>query len=253
MKKNQIRDLTLTSIFTAIIVLMTFIPQLGYILVGVTEMTLIHIPVLIGVFLLPKRYAIFLGFMYGVTSMFKAIQVNAGLAVAFINPLVSILPRVLFVICAIFIFIGLKYIIQKMKHGEVYVFGFIAIITVLGIFYGSNAISDFTGWNKSVLNAIALLLSAIMMTLYFAFIRNMNKERILYPSVLLISTVIHTFLVLFSILLFSKGLLIDLFQTEQVVGILVTIAVTNGLVEALLAALIGTPIIYALKQIQERN
>ena len=64
---------------------------------------------------------------------------------------------------------------------------------------------------------------------------------------MLISTVVHTLLVLFSILLFSKDLLYSLFQTEDVIGILVTIAVTNGLVEALLAALIGTPDYYCIK------
>ena len=64
MKRNQIRDLALTSVFAAIILVMTFVPSLGYILVGITELTLIHIPVLIGVFLLPKRYAIVLGLIF---------------------------------------------------------------------------------------------------------------------------------------------------------------------------------------------
>lgn len=252
MKRNQIRDLALTSVFAAIILVMTFVPSLGYILVGITELTLIHIPVLIGVFLLPKRYAIVLGLIFGLGSMLKAIQVNTGLAIAFINPLVSILPRLIFVILAILIFKGLKLVFEKTKQGDVYIFGFVSLISVVSVFYASNAIGTFTGWNVSWLNLISLIVAALLITFYFAFIKGKNKDRVLYPSVMLISTVVHTLLVLFSILLFSKDLLYSLFQTEDVIGILVTIAVTNGLVEALLAALIGTPIIIALKHIEER-
>ena len=175
-----------------------------------------------------------------------------GVAVAFINPLVSILPRVLFVLFAVLIFYVLKKLLEKWKHGDIFTFGLVSLISVIGIFYGSNAVADFSGWDRPVLNFIALILSALVITFYFAFIRKMDKSRILYPSVLLLSTVVHTFLVLFAILIFSKDILVDLFQTEEIVGILVSIAVTNGLVEALLAAVIGTPIIYALKQIQER-
>lgn len=253
MKNNQIRDLTLTSVFAAIILVMTFVPSLGYILVGITELTLIHIPVLIGVFLLPKRYAIVLGLIFGLGSMLKAIQVNTGLAIAFINPLVSILPRLIFVILAIFIFKGLKLIFEKTEKGDVYIFGFVSLISVISVFYASNAVANFSGWNVNWLNFIALVISALLITFYFAFIKGNNRDRVLYPSVMLISTVVHTLLVLFSILIFSQDILFELFQTEDVIGILVTIAVTNGLVEALLAAVIGTPIIIALKQIAERN
>ncbi len=253
MKRNQVRDLTLTSVFAAIILVMTFVPSLGYILIGITELTLIHIPVLIGVFLLPKRYAMTLGLIFGLGSMLKAIQINTGLAIAFINPLVSILPRLLFVILAILIFKGLKLIFDKTKQGDVYIFGFVSLISIVSVFYASNAIATFTGWNAAWLNLIALVIAALLMTFYFSYIKGENKDRVLYPSVMLISTVVHTLLVLFSILLFSQDLLYALFQTEDIIGILVTIAVTNGLVEALLAAVIGTPIIIALKQIQERE
>ncbi|MDD3067784.1 MAG: ECF transporter S component [Acholeplasmataceae bacterium] len=252
MKRNQVRDLALTSVFAAIILVMTFVPSLGYILIGITELTLIHIPVLIGVFLLPIKHSIVLGLIFGLGSMLKAVQVNTGLAIAFINPLVSILPRLIFVILAILIFKGLKLVFDKSKKGDVYIFGFVSLISIVSVFYASNAIATFTGWNTSWLNFVALVITSLLLTFYFGFIKGESKDRVLYPSVMLISTVVHTLLVLFSILLFSKQLMYDLFQTEDVIGILVTIAVTNGLVEALLAAIIGTPIIIALKQIQER-
>jgi uncharacterized membrane protein len=253
MKRNPIRDLTLTSVFAAIILVMTFVPQVGFITLGITELTLIHIPVLIGVFLLPKRYALVLGFVFGLGSLLRALQINAGIAVAFTNPLVSILPRLLFVVASIYLFKGIQAIDGKFKKSDVVIFSFVALVSVVGVFYSSSAIADFAGWSKPVLNFIALLISTVLISSYYAFIAGKKKDNILYPSVLLLSSLMHTIIVLSAIFLFSRQILVDLLLTEDVIGILVAIAATNGLVEAFLAALIGTPIILALKQVSENH
>lgn len=253
MKRNTIQDLTLTSVFAAIILVMTFVPQVGFITLGITELTLIHIPVLIGAFLLPKRYAFVLGFIFGLGSLLRALQINAGIALAFTNPLVSILPRLLFVLVSIYLYKGISAIDGKFKKSDVLIFGFVAVVSVVGIFYSSSAIADFAGWNKGTLNFIALVLSTGLITAYYAFIAGKKKDNILYPSVLLLSSLMHTVIVLTAILVFSRGLLVDLLQTENIVGILVAIAATNGLVEAFLAAVIGTPIILALKEVQKNR
>lgn len=250
MKRNKLRSLTLTSVLSAIIILMTFVPQLGYITLGITEMTLIHIPVLIGVFLLEKRYSIFLGLLFGVTSLIKALQINAGMAIAFINPLVSVLPRLLFVLVAYYIFKLLKLLATK-KHGDIFLFSFVSFITIFGIHYGIKAVNDFTAWNETLLNVISLILMVLVINVYFAYIKQAKAEKTLYASVLLISTVLHTLLVLFAALIFAKTTLVEVFQTTDIVGILISIALTNGLVEALLASFIGTPIIIALLNLKE--
>ena len=57
-----------TAIFGAIIIIMAFTPFLGYIPLGFTRATIIHIPVIIGSLMLgPKRGAA-LGFVFGLTS-----------------------------------------------------------------------------------------------------------------------------------------------------------------------------------------
>lgn len=57
------------ALFAALIVLMAFTPFLGYIPLGFTRATIIHIPVIIGALLLgPKKGAI-LGFVFGLTSL----------------------------------------------------------------------------------------------------------------------------------------------------------------------------------------
>lgn len=57
------------SLFTGIIVVMAFIPFIGYIPLGFTRATIIHIPVIIGSLLLGPKKGAFLGCVFGLTSL----------------------------------------------------------------------------------------------------------------------------------------------------------------------------------------
>ncbi|MGV8905875.1 MAG: ECF transporter S component [Acetobacterium sp.] len=69
MKNAKTSDLVKVSLFVAIIVFMAVTPFLGYIPLGFTRATIIHIPVIIGSILLGPRYGGFLGFVFGLTSL----------------------------------------------------------------------------------------------------------------------------------------------------------------------------------------
>lgn len=56
------------ALFAAIIIVMAFTPFLGYIPIGFTRATIIHIPVIIGSLLLGPRKGASLGFIFGLTS-----------------------------------------------------------------------------------------------------------------------------------------------------------------------------------------
>ena len=56
------------ALFAALIVLMAFTPFLGYIPLGFTRATIIHIPVIIGSLLLGPKKGAGLGFVFGLTS-----------------------------------------------------------------------------------------------------------------------------------------------------------------------------------------
>lgn len=67
--KGQTITLVQLALFSAIIMVMAFTPFLGYIPLGFTRATIIHIPVIIGCILLgPKKGAI-LGAVFGLTSL----------------------------------------------------------------------------------------------------------------------------------------------------------------------------------------
>lgn len=85
---SSARALVLTSLFTAIILIMAFVPNLGYINLIIIKATLIHIPVIIGsIFQGPKRGA-FLGGIFGLTSFINNTLNPSVLSFAF-SPIVS--------------------------------------------------------------------------------------------------------------------------------------------------------------------
>jgi len=254
MKKNEIQDLTLTAVFSAIILVMIFVPQVGFITFGVASLTLIHIPVLIGVFLLPKKYSVLLGLIFGVGSLIKAVIAPTGvLDPLFVMPWISVLPRVLFALAAAYLFDGFKLIQAKLKNSGIYIFGIVSLITVFGMYYASQAVLSATGWSAALVLPVTLLITTVFITAYYAFIRSDDQDRILIPSTILISTVIHTVLVLSALVIFESAFISDLLQSNDLIGFVYTIAVTNGLLEAVLAVLIGTPIILALKQVKNNR
>ena len=89
MKKTEIFDITLTSVFAAIIFVMGLIPQIGYITIApAISLTLVHIPTLIGIFILKPKYGWTLGLFFGISSLIASyIYASQGTDLAFQNPL----------------------------------------------------------------------------------------------------------------------------------------------------------------------
>lgn len=96
----------LASIFAAIIIVMTFIPNFGYISTGVIEITTIHIMVILSACVLGPWFGAFEGAVWGITCLIRAF--TNPLWIMFTNPLISVVPRILVGLLAGLIFAGLK-------------------------------------------------------------------------------------------------------------------------------------------------
>lgn len=85
------------AILTAIIIVMTFVPYLGYISYGALSITLIHIPVIVGACLLGAKSGAYLGAVWGVSCIIKAVLAPPSPleGIIFRNPLIALIPRVL--------------------------------------------------------------------------------------------------------------------------------------------------------------
>lgn len=63
------KGMTQMALFSALILLMAFTPFLGYIPLGFTRATIIHIPVIVGALVLGPGKGAMLGFVFGLTSL----------------------------------------------------------------------------------------------------------------------------------------------------------------------------------------
>lgn len=71
MERNNGKTLELVqlALFSAIIIIMAFVPFLGYIPLGFMNATIIHVPVIIASIVLGYKKGAFLGFLFGLTSL----------------------------------------------------------------------------------------------------------------------------------------------------------------------------------------
>ena len=69
--KNRQKSLRMVelALLGGIVVVMAFVPFLGYIPLGFTRATIIHVPVIIGSLILGPRNGAALGFLFGLTSL----------------------------------------------------------------------------------------------------------------------------------------------------------------------------------------
>ncbi|MGN0728111.1 ECF transporter S component [Treponema sp.] len=88
--------IALSGVFSALSILLAFTP-LGYIqLGGAIQITLMHVPVIIATLLAGLVPGLVTGFVFGTSSLVKALMTGAGSSLFFMNPVVSVLPRLLF-------------------------------------------------------------------------------------------------------------------------------------------------------------
>ena len=99
LNQKKLQDLTLTAVLAAIVLLMSFTP-LGYLRVGFVSITFLTIPVAIGAMVVGPTAGLFLGTLFGVTSLIQAIMGDPfGQFLLGVNPFLTgvlcIVPRAL--------------------------------------------------------------------------------------------------------------------------------------------------------------
>ena len=128
MRNKKTYEMVLTALFAAIIVIMAFVPYLGYINLVVIKATLIHVPVIIGSIMLGPKKGAFLGFVFGCTSLINNTFNPSLLSFAF-SPFYSVgeiggnfwslvicfVPRILVGVVPYFVYIGIRKLLKNKK------------------------------------------------------------------------------------------------------------------------------------------
>lgn len=95
--KQKLVRLVTFALFTALIVVLTFTPNLGYITIipEIISITTLHIVVILGASILGPAHGAGLGGVWGILCLIKAFMEPIAVNIPFQNPLVSVLPRIL--------------------------------------------------------------------------------------------------------------------------------------------------------------
>ncbi len=94
---NHARKISILALFAAIIIIQNYVPLIGYIPVGPLEITTIHITVIVAAILLGPVDGGIIGGIWGLVDWLRAITVTSSALgnVIMVNPLISIVPRIL--------------------------------------------------------------------------------------------------------------------------------------------------------------
>ena len=119
-KRTDVRRISIVGILSALTLALSLIPQIGYITIpGLgLQITIVHIPVIIAGIIEGPIVGAFVGLIFGLSSLYTALTSPLPIAFAFLNPLVSILPRLLIGVVAWYVYRGMT-ILTKDKFRSV--------------------------------------------------------------------------------------------------------------------------------------
>lgn len=143
--KSKTYRLVIRAILTAIIILQTMVPFLGFIPIGITSLTIIHITVIVAAIVLGTKDGMFIGLVWGIFTMIRAFNSpTTPLDIAvFTNPIISVIPRVLVGLVAGLLFTIIYKKTKKVVAASIVaaIFGTITntvlVLTLMGTLYTS--------------------------------------------------------------------------------------------------------------------
>lgn len=248
-------ELVLTGLFTAIIIIMAFTP-LGYIPLVVINATIIHIPVILGsLFCGPKKGA-FLGFVFGFTSCLKATIVGGTLSSFVFSPVlaaslvgtsgifkslfIAFVPRILVGVIPYFVYIGIKKVLASEKKN---LWG--TVLNVLMSVFLAFGVYAFLGkMSESLSQAAALGIGIAVGAVVFIVVEAVfiRKSTQVIPFVYagVAGAMTNTLLVMGSIFVLYKDAYADAIGVagNAVLGVITGVISFNGVIEAIVAAII---------------
>lgn len=248
-------ELVLTGLFTAIIIIMAFTP-LGYIPLVVINATIIHIPVILGsLFCGPKKGA-FLGFVFGFTSCLKATIVGGTLSSFVFSPVlaaslvgtsgifkslfIAFVPRILVGVIPYFVYIGIKKVLASEKKN---LWG--TVLNVLMSVFLAFGVYAFLGKMSESLSQAAALgigiaVGAVLFIVVEAVFIRKSTQVIPFVYAGVAGAMTNTLLVMGSIFVLYKDAYADAIGVagNAVLGVITGVISFNGVIEAIVAAII---------------
>lgn len=160
--KSGIRKITVTAVLFSLILFLN-ISGLGFIKIGVSEVTMLHVPVIIGAIMEGPFVGSVLGLFFGLASLWESYSGASILAPAFQNPVVSVLPRVLIGLFSAYAFSFAMKITKNKLSGSVLTASIVGTLTntvlvlsLMQVMYSSLVVENLATEAVSTSQAIIL-------------------------------------------------------------------------------------------------
>lgn len=242
----SVKKLAVIGMLGAISVVLGMTP-LGFIPIGPTRATTMHIPVIIGAILEGPIVGGFIGLIFGLFSMYQNMTSPTPVSFVFLNPLVSVLPRVLIGVFTYYVYIFLNKLGSKKTKWLLYL-TWIGIIGYLlyGIYSG---IVDLSGFWMIFINLVLLVLSLFLAYLTLYRYKDASFDLII-PTIA--GTLTNTFGVLGTIFILYGGRFVEAIGGDiSAVGkVIFGIGLANGIPEMIIAIIVVTGVVGAVRSIK---
>ena len=267
MKNEKTYELVLTALFTAIIVIMAFTP-LGYIPLLVINATIIHIPVILGALFLGPKKGAFLGFVFGLTSFINntfnpatasafvfspVIAYNvAGVAGIFKSLYICFVPRILVGVVPYFIYILIRNALKsEQKAVRVVVNALASLILFISVRAFLIRLLPET-LSALVCTLIALVAGAALMAVLTVSGSKKGSANIALAYAGLAGAFTNTLFVMSGIFILYKEAYAKAVGVagEVVLDVIMGVVSFNGIVEAVVAAIIVAGVGFALTKVK---
>ncbi|MDO5302723.1 MAG: ECF transporter S component [Clostridia bacterium] len=269
MRNQKTLELVLTAIFSAIIVLMAFTP-LGYIPLVVINATIIHVPVIIGsLFCGPKKGA-FMGFVFGLTSFIKNTIMPSSLSAFVFSPVLAssmigvsgifksaaicFIPRILVGVVPYFVFLGVRKLLGNSKENKSGALILNIVISVLLGFGLEKFMLKSAGENASatVFIVIAVVVAAALFFVLNKVVGSSKPALIAFIYAGISGAFVNTLLVMSGIYIFYKDAYANALSVNpaEVIGIIGGVISFNGVIEAIVAAVIVAGVGVVLQKVK---
>ena len=249
------RKLVVTAVLGALTIVLSVTPIGGYIPVGPTMATILHVPVIIAAILEGPLVGGLVGLIFGGFSCGRAwVAPMVPTDYFFRNPLISIVPRILIGIVAYFVYAWLK----KLPKGAA--IATLSLLWALMAYYIVQSLitaiqlMQTAGGQLAAIIGNSVLLVAIIALAYITLIRFKGKPIELVASAAL-GSLTNTVLVLLGIYLFNAAQLVEVLGVDpaQVGRAVMGIGVANGIPEIIIAIVLTTAVVMGVSAAQKKQ
>lgn len=244
-KSFSVKKMAIIGMLGAISMILGLTP-LGFIPIGPTRATIMHVPVIIGAIVEGPVVGALVGLIFGLFSMFQAFTNPTVTSFVFYNPIVALLPRVLIGITSYYSYVALKKVGKRTSKVILVLVWLSSLVYLVNKTY-----ANFTAGNAEMFVKVIEVVLIVLVIGMGIFLYKKFEENVLEVVVATgIGTLTNTIGVLFLIYVFYAQQFVEKLgaSTESAAKVIATIGLTNGIPEVIVAMLIVSGVVVGLKK-----